>query len=244
MNRPGDSNTSESSNARGGGIVDRVKESATAQLSSQKERATDSLGTVANAVRQTTQSLREQQHDTVAQYIEQAADQIERFSERLKNKDVSELLNDAQQLARRQPALFIGGAFAIGLAGARFLKSSSPHADESQHLYGHGGGNEAYRSTSRGNVNRTSGSPQASTSRAGESYTGSNITGLGSTAGTGGSTSNVGGGSFGSTGGSGVAGTTGSTSAGSSGSGRTGSTAGSGTPSFDSTKGRSSERDR
>ena len=46
------------------------------------------------------------------------------FSERLKNKDVTELLNDAQRLARRQPALFVGGAFALGLLGARFLKSS------------------------------------------------------------------------------------------------------------------------
>ena len=35
-------------------------------------------------------------------------------------------MHDAQRLARRQPALFVGGAFALGLLGARFLKSSSP----------------------------------------------------------------------------------------------------------------------
>lgn len=110
----------------GTGIVDRVRERATAQLSSQKDKATEGLGSVATAVRQTTQTLRDQHHDTVAHYVEQAADQIERFSQRLKQKDVTELLEDAQQLARRQPALFIGGAFAIGVAGARFLKSSSP----------------------------------------------------------------------------------------------------------------------
>ncbi|MBA2301554.1 MAG: hypothetical protein H0W08_02855 [Acidobacteria bacterium] len=107
------------------GIVGRVREQATAQLTTQKDKATDGLGTVAEAVRQTTQTLRDGQHDTVARYVEQAADQIERFSQQLKNKDVGQLMNDAQQLARRQPALFIGGAFAIGLLGARFLKSSA-----------------------------------------------------------------------------------------------------------------------
>lgn len=108
------------------GIVGRVRERATAQLATQKDKATDGLGSVAQVVRDTTQHLRTQQHDTVAQYAEKAADQIERFSQRLKEKDIRELLDDAQQLARRQPALFIGGAFALGLLGARFLKSSSP----------------------------------------------------------------------------------------------------------------------
>lgn len=87
--------------------------------------ATDGLGTIAQAVRQSTQQLRDQQHDTVAQYIERAADQLDRFSTRLREKNVSELLNDAQRLARRQPALFIGGAFVLGLLGARFLKSAA-----------------------------------------------------------------------------------------------------------------------
>ena len=144
--RPGSDTTNNRQTTSGGtGIVDRVKEQATSQLSSQKDRATEGLGTVANAVRQTTQSLREQQHDTVAGYVEQAADQIERLSERLKNKDVTELLNDAQQLARRQPALFVGGAFALGLVGARFLKSSSSSDDDD---YRSRGGYGAYGSTS------------------------------------------------------------------------------------------------
>jgi hypothetical protein len=114
----------------GGGIASKVRERATAQLSTQKDRATDGLGSVAQAVRQTTEQLRNQQHDKVARYAEQAAEQIERFSQRLREKDVGELLNDAQRLARRRPALFVGGAFAIGLLGARFLKSSADRRSE------------------------------------------------------------------------------------------------------------------
>jgi hypothetical protein len=113
------------------GIMNRVREQAGSQLNTQKDRATDGLGTVAHAVRETTQRLRDDNHETVARYAEQAAEQIERFSQGLKNKDVGELMNDAQRLARRQPALFVGGAFTLGLLGARFLKSSSPEHSRS-----------------------------------------------------------------------------------------------------------------
>jgi hypothetical protein len=120
------SGSTSSSESQSRGLVGAVRDRATAQLTTQKDRALDGLGGVADAVRKTTQSLREQQHETLAGYVEQAADQIERFSRNLKNKDVGELVRDAQSLARRQPAVFVGSAFAIGLLGARFFKSSSP----------------------------------------------------------------------------------------------------------------------
>lgn len=120
-----------STDSSGEGLMGRVREQATSQLNTQKNKATDGLGTVASAVRQTTDRLRGDNHDTVARYAEQAADQIERLSERIKDKDIGELLNDAQRLARQRPALFVGGAFAVGLLGARFMKSSAEPDDYS-----------------------------------------------------------------------------------------------------------------
>ena len=114
------------------GIVDRVKQSATEQLTNQKDRGIDALAGVAQAVRSSTQRLRDEKHDTIASYVDRAADQIDSWSRRLKEKDIDELLTDVQQLARRQPAVFIGSAFALGLVGARFLKSSQ------QNEYGYG----------------------------------------------------------------------------------------------------------
>ena len=120
-----------------GGIVERVRESARAQLSSQKDRATDGLGSVAQAVRQSTQQLRDQQHETIAQYVEQAADQIDRWSQKIRDKDVNDIVTDVQRLARSRPAVFIGSAFALGLVGARFLKSSSQsHGGYDSERYG------------------------------------------------------------------------------------------------------------
>jgi hypothetical protein len=120
------SDSSESGNKENSGIVDRVRSRAAAELSTQKDRATDGIGSVANAVRRSTQELRDQHHETVAGYIEQAADQLDRLSSRLRNKDVGELMRDAQNLARRQPMMFVGSALVVGFAAARFLKSSPP----------------------------------------------------------------------------------------------------------------------
>jgi hypothetical protein len=108
------------------GWMDQVRERAGEQLTNQKNRATEGIGTIAHAVRNTTQELRDHQHETIAEYVTSAADQLERLATRLKNKDAAELFRDAQNLARRQPVLFVGSAFVLGLLGARFLKSSSP----------------------------------------------------------------------------------------------------------------------
>ena len=106
------------------GMVDRVKQSAAAQLTSQKTRATDALGSVAAAIRHSSEPLRENNQGMLADYVGKAADQLEQFSTRLRERDLTELMDDAKRFARRQPALFVGAAFAIGVVAARFLKSS------------------------------------------------------------------------------------------------------------------------
>ena len=109
-----------------------MRERADAELSTKKEMATDSISTIARAVRRTTQELRDQRHGKMADYVDRAADQLERLSSGLQSKDIGELFQDAQRLARRQPAVFVGSAFAIGLLGARFLKSSAPRDNSRQ----------------------------------------------------------------------------------------------------------------
>jgi hypothetical protein len=130
---PAATNTGESQRGQNPdeGWMNRVRERAGEQLTNQKNRATQGIGTIAQAVRSTTDDLREHQHETIAEYVTRAADQLDRLSTRLQNKEVSELFRDAQNLARRQPVMFVGSAFVLGLLGARFMKSSPPH-----HRYG------------------------------------------------------------------------------------------------------------
>ena len=106
------------------GLVDRVRQTAAAQLTAQKTRATGALGSVAAAIRQSSLPLRDNNQAVLADYAGKAADQLEQVSTRLGERDLTELLDDAKRFARRQPALFVGAAFAAGVLAARFLKSS------------------------------------------------------------------------------------------------------------------------
>lgn len=116
----------------GASILNAVKDRATEQLSNQKGRATEGLDAIAHAVRKTTQELRDDQHDTLAHYVDRAATQLEQWASTIRDKDLGALLTDAKRLARRQPALFIGGSFVAGVLVARFLKSSGDgNADRS-----------------------------------------------------------------------------------------------------------------
>ena len=133
----------------GRGVVDYIRDTATSQLSTQKERATDGLGSLARAVRQSTQTLRDNRQDTAAQYIERAADRLEQFSDGLRNRDLGDLMRETERFARRQPAVFIGAAFMAGMLAARFLKSSSAEDDYGTQLPRRTGPPEPRLSSSR-----------------------------------------------------------------------------------------------
>jgi uncharacterized protein YjbJ (UPF0337 family) len=109
-----------------GQVVDQARQQVSSRLAGQKDRAAEGLTSVAQALRQTSQHLREQDQQNVTGYIESAASQVERVSNYLKHNDLGGLIDDVEQFARRQPALFLGGTFVLGLLGARFLKSSRP----------------------------------------------------------------------------------------------------------------------
>ena len=112
----------------GGEIVTQVQQRAGSQLNRQKEAAASELSQVANAVRRIRESLGGEENGTIARYAadygEKAANRIEQFSNYIREQDPKQLVNDVQNFGRRRPALLIGGAFLLGFAGARLIKSS------------------------------------------------------------------------------------------------------------------------
>jgi hypothetical protein len=106
-------------------LKDKVAETATGKLEDQKTQAVSSIGNVSEAIRQTGQQLRSNDQEAIAQYIDRAAEQIDQFTGYLRSRDMRQIVGDVESFARREPALFLGGAFVLGLFGARFLKSSS-----------------------------------------------------------------------------------------------------------------------
>ena len=107
-------------------VAEGVASTQFASFSSQQmSRATGTLSSVASALRHTGSQLREQDQGAIATYLDKASLQIERVSSHLDNKDLGEIMHEVEVYARREPAIFLGGAFVLGLIGARFLKSSS-----------------------------------------------------------------------------------------------------------------------
>jgi hypothetical protein len=65
---------------------------------------------VQSALRETAHQLRSQGQGPIAEYAEKASDQVERFSGYLRETDVDEIIDEVRGVARRRPALFLGGA--------------------------------------------------------------------------------------------------------------------------------------
>ncbi len=111
-------------------VVDQVQQQAGSKLNRQKDEAVNELQRVAGAVRQMGEGLGGEEQGPIAHYAAEygrkAADGLERLTNYLRQNDTTALVNEIQKFGRRQPALLIGGAFLLGLAGARFLKSSMP----------------------------------------------------------------------------------------------------------------------
>jgi len=100
--------------------TDRVK----AVMNDQKGVGADYLGNLAQAANRAAGEF-DSDVPQAANYIRQAAGQIEAVADAIRGRDVGELVNEVQQFARRQPTLFFGGAVVLGFAALRFLKSST-----------------------------------------------------------------------------------------------------------------------
>ena len=123
-----------------GEIVNQVQQRAGSQLDRQKETAANELSQVVNAVRQFGQNLSGEANGPIARYAaeysDKAAQSLERFTNYIREQDARRLLDDVQNFGRRQPALLLGGAFLLGFAGARLIKSSMEARSQSSSYRG------------------------------------------------------------------------------------------------------------
>src|SRR5919112_4775744 len=102
----------------------QARDRAGSSLGESKSQFADQFGTIAQALRRTTEHLRSEDQQRIAGLTDTVARQVEQVADYLRNKDARAMRQDLENLARRQPALMIGGALVLGLIGARFFKSS------------------------------------------------------------------------------------------------------------------------
>ena len=127
-------------------VASQAKEQVNAQFDTRKDKAVETIGNVATAIRETSDKLKGV--GPLSDVAGRAADGIESVAEFFEGKHIGDIVRDVEKFARREPALFVGAAFALGLIGGRFLKSSVPHASAT------GAGGQYARSGSGGSFDR------------------------------------------------------------------------------------------
>jgi hypothetical protein len=106
-------------------VASQVAQSAERQFAGGKDRAAETITHIAGALRKTGDQLADEMpvaHD----YLGRVATQVEGVSTYLQKKRFGDVVGDLESFARREPILFVGSAFVVGLLGGRFLKSSRP----------------------------------------------------------------------------------------------------------------------
>ena len=109
-----------------GSAVEQAKDVVSAQVTEKSGKGAADIGEVAKALHQTSESL---EGNIASPYVKQAAQQLDRVSEFLRTNDVGEMTKKVEAYARREPLLFLGGALAVGLLGARFLKATADRTE-------------------------------------------------------------------------------------------------------------------
>jgi len=107
-----------------GQVADTTRTAIVDQADRQRFRAADSADQVAGAIRRVSGEL-ESEQPGIASVVDTAAQQTERIGRYLRETDAEQILTGVQDFARRQPLVFFGGAFVLGLAAARFIKAGS-----------------------------------------------------------------------------------------------------------------------
>lgn len=105
-------------------LAHKAGDMARSRADEEKVRVAGGIRTVADALRRGSEDLPEDRR-TYGRFVEAVADRAEGLSRYLEERDVDDMTREAQQFAREHTGMVVGGAFALGLLGARFLKSSS-----------------------------------------------------------------------------------------------------------------------
>lgn len=119
----------EQAKSTAGEAYDTVAEKASSTLEEQKVGLTGGLTSVADSIRKAGDSLDKTQDQNfvteyTAHYAKTAAQKLEQTARYFENNDLKAMARDAEDYARRNPAIFLGGAFVLGVLAARFFKSS------------------------------------------------------------------------------------------------------------------------
>ncbi|HEX3990788.1 MAG TPA: hypothetical protein VHX39_06420 [Acetobacteraceae bacterium] len=113
----------------------QARSGALAYLDEQKQSAAHEVSAFADIVRRAAQPQDGQEASPVAGCATQFADRIDEFAGTLRDRSAADVIADTEALARREPALFLLGAVAVGFLLGFLLKSPDGATAKSAERY-------------------------------------------------------------------------------------------------------------
>lgn len=90
-----------------------------------KERAAERVRKLSSAVRKIGEHMRIEDQGYIADRAGQASERLDAVASYISEAELSTLLQDAEDFARKRPSLVFGGTFVLGFAAARLLKGGA-----------------------------------------------------------------------------------------------------------------------
>ena len=146
--------TGKEAGERAGHLIERGTEIGFKQADRGLDQAVDGIETVADSIRRVSADM-ETEQPQIADLASSAAEQAEAIARYLRETDVRQLIGSVEDFARRQPLLFAGGAFLLGVAASRFFKAAGPSASQ-----GYDQQSQLRAGNGTGASRRTTGAPQ------------------------------------------------------------------------------------
>lgn len=106
-------------------VQDAARQQARGLFDRQKDAAAEQADKLSTVLRKTAKEFDEQQQPYFSQCVSDLASRTGTLSQRLRDRDLDSLMDQARDYSRRQPAMFVGGAVLAGFMLSRFLRSSS-----------------------------------------------------------------------------------------------------------------------
>jgi hypothetical protein len=113
---------------RGREFVEAAKRQAAAYAASRKAGAARSVEEVAQSLRESGRAFEDTPH--IRAFVDSAASGLEDFAADIRDRDLEDLYEDAEDFARRHPVAVAAGAGLAGVLIARFLKASAARREE------------------------------------------------------------------------------------------------------------------
>ena len=109
---------------KAGEIAGRATDIGFQQADKGRDMAAEGITHVADSIRRVSRDM-ETNQPKISNLADNAAEQAERLAAYLRDNDARQMINNVEDMARRQPLLFLGGAFVLGVATARLFKAGT-----------------------------------------------------------------------------------------------------------------------